>query len=92
MPRIDNFLERTAWGDLHEATRKYVKNNLIDAVKTYEFNQDNEYLEEIGVACEHLVILKNGLVIQAASISVWGCNTDGGVYIKFNDDAYFEPY
>ena len=90
MPRIDRFLEYRTWGDLHKVTQEYVKNNLIDVVKTYEFNQDNDYIEENDGCVLPLVFLKNGLVIWVERADVWHCNVGAGVDIEFDADQYFE--
>ena len=92
MPRIDNYLVGTAWGDLHEDTQEYIRNNLIDVAKTYEFNQENDYLEEIGEILYPVAFLKNGLCIAVDRADVWSCNLGAGVYIDFNDNEYFEAY
>ena len=92
MPRIDRFLEDRTWGDLHEDTQEYVKHNLVDVTRTYEVNQENDYLEEIGEVCVPWVILKNGLAILADRVDVWHCNVGAGVYIDFNDYESFEFY
>ncbi len=92
MPRIDNYLEGTAWGDLHEATQEYVRNKLIDVANTYAYNLDNDFLEETGGDLYPVVFLKNGLYIKADRVDVWHCNIGGGVHIEFNDGEYFERF
>ena len=90
MPRIDSYLEGTAWGDLHEATKEYVKNKMIDTANTYAYNYDNEYLEETGGDLYPVAFLKNGMYIRVDRADVWHCNVGGGVYIDFNDNESFE--
>lgn len=90
MPRIDNYLVGTAWGDLHEDTKEYVKHNMIDVAKTYDFNQENDYLEEHGEILYPVAFLKNGMYILVDRADVWHCNVGAGVDIEFDDDQYFE--
>ena len=90
MPRIDSYLEGTAWGEFREETKEYIENNMIDVAQTYMYNYDNEYLEETGGDLYPVVFLKNGMYITVDRVDVWSCNTGGGVYIDFNDDEYFE--
>lgn len=88
MPRIDHHLWYTRWIELEDSTQEYVINSLIDVEKTYEVNQDNEYLEEIGVACEHLLLLENGLCITVDRVRFEG----GELHVEFNDWERFGPY
>ena len=90
MPRIDNFLEHRTWGDLHEVTKDYIRDNMVDMAKTYDFNQENDYLEEIGEILYPVAFLKNGLYIAVERADVWHCNVGAGVDIEFDDDQYFE--
>ena len=90
MPRIDNYLYGTPWGDLHEGTQEYVKHNLIDVYKTYEFNQENDFLEETGEFVYPVALLKNGLYIDVDRADVWSCNVGVRVDIEFDDGACFE--
>ncbi len=90
MPRIDRFLEFTTWGELHEDTQEYIKNNLLDVANTYMYNLDNDYLEETGGDLYPVAFLKNGMYLKVDRVDVWSCNTGGGVYIDFNDSERFE--
>ena len=92
MPRIDNFLEGRTWGDLHEVTKDYVRDNMVDVANTYMYNYDNDYLEENGGDVYPTVFLKNGMYILADRVDVWHCNVGGGVYIDFNDYESFQRF
>ena len=92
MPKIDSYLEGTAWGDLHEVTKDYIRDNMVDVAKSYMYNYDNDFLEENGEEVYPVVFLKNGMYIRVDRADVWYCNVGGGVYIDFNDNESFERF